>query len=272
MPEEHVEGLRALLKDGGTVILNVSGGRDSAVAASVATETVRSLDPSARIYMLYAHTPLALEENLEYVKRLAEWLNVPLLVAKPNEGLETIVRRGLPSPLRRWCMYKWKIEPMYAIAKRFPPPRIDVVGVRLSESTRRLKLFEIYAGKQLWYYCNKYRNYCSYYYAPILDWSREDVLRYIEERGVPKNPLWNDNGHSSHDCVICIAYAGFSDWIMFKQRHPELWEKIYALYREMNEKRRRERKVLAWNYVDLDDVAKTPSLLEFTRLQAIKKS
>jgi 3'-phosphoadenosine 5'-phosphosulfate sulfotransferase (PAPS reductase)/FAD synthetase len=215
--------------------------------------------------MLYAHTPLALEENLKYVQRLAEWLGVPLLVARPKEGLEALVHRGFPSPLRRWCMYKWKLEPMFEVAERFPPPRVHVFGIRLGESARRSRLFGKYAelGERLWFYCNEYRNYCAYYWAPILDWSGERVLKYIEEKGVPKNPLWG-RGHSSHDCAICISYANFRDWLVFKQEHPELWEKIYALYRELNEKYRiKKGKVLAWNWVDLDDVARTPSLTDF---------
>ena len=260
----ELKRLKLLLEMKATFFLNVSGGRDSAVAAAVAVELLRSLDPSARIYALYAHTPLALEENLKYVQKLAEWLDVPLLVARPSEGLESLVRRGFPSRRRRWCMYRWKLQPMLEVAERFPPPHVHVFGIRLSESTRRLRLFNKYAerGEQVWYYCSKWRNYCAYYFAPILDWSGEQVLRYIEERKLPKSPFWS-SGHSSHDCAICICYAGFRDWLVFKQKHPELWKKIYSVYRELNERRRRKEKVLAWNYVDLDDIARTASLMDF---------
>jgi 3'-phosphoadenosine 5'-phosphosulfate sulfotransferase (PAPS reductase)/FAD synthetase len=259
-----IERLKWLVEKKATFFLNVSGGKDSVVAASVAVEQIRSLDPGARIYALYAHTPLALYENLKYVEKLAEWLKVPLIVARPREGLEVLAYRGFPSPLRRWCMYRWKFEPMFEAAARLPPPRVHVVGVRLSESKRRAMVFGGRVEERVWYYCNKWHDYCAYYYAPILEWSREDVLKYIEEKSLPKNPLWGEDGHSSHDCAICICYASFEDWLIFKQKHPELWEKVYSMYRELNEKHKwRKRKLLAWNWVDLDDVARTPSLEDF---------
>ncbi len=156
---------------------------------------------------------------------------------------------------------------MFEVAERFPPPRVHVFGIRLGESTRRFRLFGKYAERDesLWFYCNEYRNYCAYYFAPILQWTREDVLRYIEEKGIPPNPLWSGR-HSSHDCAICICYANFRDWLILKQEHPELWRRIYSAYRELNQKYKiKKEKVLAWNWVDLDDVARTPSLTDFAR-------
>ena len=40
--------------------------------------------------------------------------------------------------------------------------------------------------------------------APLVDWSEEDVWRYIRDNDVPYNPLY-DQGYTSIGCVICTT-------------------------------------------------------------------
>jgi phosphoadenylyl-sulfate reductase (thioredoxin) len=40
--------------------------------------------------------------------------------------------------------------------------------------------------------------------APLVDWTEDDIRRYMEEHAVPKNPLY-DQGYSSIGCVICTT-------------------------------------------------------------------
>ncbi|GEM_PF-6755449 len=257
---------RDVLKNISTIILNVSGGMDSAVASTVAVSVAESLASKPKIYMVYAHTPLALEENKQYVEKLARWLGVELRVVYPRDGggLEALTRRGWPNPFvgARWCMYHWKLYPIIDFSKTTLAPRVHVLGIRVHESIRRFNLF----GSQgdIWFYCLKSPRYCGYYYAPILRWKKEDVQRAVREYGIPQNPLWGEKGHSSHDCTICIAYANASDYRVLKTRHPEIWEKLYRAYREMNEKNRRGRKILASHYVDLDSIAREKTLLDYS--------
>ena len=248
-----------------TVFLNVSGGKDRAAAAARALDVIRSVAPEARVYMLYAHTPLALPENLEYVESLARWLGVELLVARPREGLEALARRGWPWPWRRWCMYRWKLEPMHEITRRYPAPRLHVIGVRAGESRRRLSIFGGYTPREPWFYCLKWRRYCAWYWAPIVSWSEGEVWEYIRRRGIPVNPLWRRGRHSSHDCVVCLPYAELAEYLWLKAAYPGLWRRLYETYRRMNENRRRGPKILAWGYTDLDLVNRIATLEEFMR-------
>lgn len=257
--EERIEGLARR----GSLILTVSGGRDSAAAAYRALEILRERGiPPRRTVVLYAHTPLALPENLDYVKRLAAWLGARLLVARPREGLEAIARRGWPYPHRRWCMYRWKIEPMIEAIRSagIPTPHIHVVGVRLGESRRRLTVYQARDPREPWFYCLKHASYCAWYWAPILDWSDEQVREYIRERGIPRNPLWSSSGHSSHDCTVCLPFARRSDYARLKAWHPDLWQRLLDAYRRM---RTRRPGALAWRRLDLEEVARARTLEDY---------
>jgi len=198
---EHV--LKRVIPNVRTVACCVSGGKDSTVAAVVAIETLRKLQWKGKLVLLYSHTPLALSENLRYVQKLANYLGVELVVVKPQKGygLEYIKVAGIPTPWRRWCMHRWKYEPMIQWARKQPKPLLFVIGIRVTESKRRFTLYYKYIKKKVWFW-NRF-----YYYAPILDWDSVKVWKYIEEKGIPRNPLWNRHGHSSHDCVICIPYS-----------------------------------------------------------------
>ena len=242
-----------------TFFLNVSGGRDSAAAAARAVEALRGVNPGARVYAVYAHTPLALEENLRYVERLAGWLGVELIVVRPppERGLRLLSRSGWPHPLNRWCMHQWKVQPIFEAASRYPRPHVHVLGIRLGESRRRYTLFSargelgFHSGRGVWYW------------LPILRWSREQVERYIEERGIPRNPLWGERGHSSHDCVVCLPYATWREYAWLKASHPDKFQELLEAYRELQRNKRKKGKVLAWGYTDLEAVAKQATLEQY---------
>jgi len=249
-----------IIRLGATVFLSVSGGKDSSAAAHYALQRLRSAGFSGEVVMIYAHTPLALPENLEYVKTLAGSLGVKLEVVMAEEryGLDYIRIGGLPSPPRRWCMWRWKIMPMAEARKKYPVPHVSVLGIREHESQRRLN---IYGGKDEFYYMSMSG---SWYWLPIKSWSKRQRDQYLEEHGIPRNPLWGERGHSSHDCIICIAFAAREHWLYLKRQHPTLFKRILVLYREANENRRKPEKHLAWNHVDLDEIDKETSLDDFT--------
>jgi len=242
-----------------TVFLSVSGGKDSAAAAHYALQRLRAVGFSGRAIMVYAHTPLALPQNLEYVKELAGFLGVELEVVSPEPryGLDYIGTAGLPSPPRRWCMWVWKIEPMAEAMRKYPAPRVLVLGIRIHESLRRLN---IYGDREEFYYRSADG---AYVWLPIRDWTKQQRDQYLEEHKIPRNPLWNNKGHSSHDCVVCIAYAAREHWLYLKRHYPEIFARILELYRRANASRKRAEKLLAWHYIDLDEIAKETSLDDF---------
>ena len=248
----------------GTILLMASGGKDSAVASHYAVQRIREVDGSASIIMVHARTPLTLDENVEYVERLAEFLGVELAVVEPEKGrgLEKIVDWGLPHPRGRWCMVHWKVRPIIDHIRRssYRPPYTNVLGVRKSESRRRLTIYSGVSDKP---YLTEIEGLKMYNWLPIVDWDEHTVWRYIERHNIPRNPLWGARGHSSHDCVVCLPYASFLEYAWLKANHPDVWRKIYSVYKELNSNRRRERKILAWRYTDLDEVERMQSLENF---------
>ena len=76
--------------------------------------------------------------------------------------------------------------------------RIWVLGIRASESVRRKKIWS-HGRKRYTYWVG---SYMVEYYLPILDWDERQVDKFIEERGIPRNPAW-DFGWS-FEC-LCLA-------------------------------------------------------------------
>ncbi|MEM2472913.1 MAG: phosphoadenosine phosphosulfate reductase family protein [Sulfolobales archaeon] len=143
-----------------SVFLSVSGGKDSAVAAHYALALLEKAGfDRSNIVMIHAVTPLSLPENLEYVKKLANFMNVKLEIAQydPRYGLDYIANGGgLPWIMNRWCMDKWKVRPLRSIMSKYRYPHVVTLGIRTSESLRR---FNIYSDKEPLYFETREKRY-----------------------------------------------------------------------------------------------------------------
>ncbi len=239
------------------VFLSVSGGRDSVAACHYALKQLREVGyDDDKVVMIYAHTPLSIDENKEYMESLADFLSVKLEVVEPEDGGWWVIEKyGFPNLFRKTCMKYWKFVPISrAVEKYAPAPsrRVEVLGIRAAESKRRMN---IYSGKGEFYFDRHWYAFKAWFWLPILYWSKKQVFDYIEREGIPKNPLWGD-GHSSADCVICIAYATKKDWLRLKAEHPELFEKLYELFKRWEKRCEDFRKFYPWRFVDLDEVAR----------------
>ena len=60
-------------------------------------------------------------------------------------------------------------------------------------------------------------------YHPIFDWSKEDVLRYIEQHSLPENPLYQILPRAI-DCW-CTAFKSVKQFKLLKMYWPELFKK-----------------------------------------------
>jgi len=186
----------------------VSGGCDSVVACHY---YCGSYDVDCVI--VHASTPLEDPRNIEYVREFARYMGARLVITKPRYGLEKIMDWGLPGLRNRWCMRVWKQEPM---RKAIPKGSTIVLGIRREESMARRKRYP------LGFYNDRYYNAV----LPIVNWTKQQVLDYIGKHGIPLNPLWNNNVHSSHDCSICLLYATIDDLLWIRRNNPKIYRKL----------------------------------------------
>ena len=99
-------------------------------------------------------------------------------IRRPKESFLTLMKRkGYPSRLRRFCC---------EVLKEYKILDSTVMGIRKCESVKRSKRYSeptecrIYGSK---------KNHVNAIY-PILDWSDEEELEFIKERGIKLHPLY----------------------------------------------------------------------------------
>jgi 3'-phosphoadenosine 5'-phosphosulfate sulfotransferase (PAPS reductase)/FAD synthetase len=190
--------------------LFVSGGKDSVVAATVAFEEAKQLGIPARIVFINELPAFQIPIDmlpfnpLDYVKRFSEWLGVELVVLEPKINYwEGVKRWGYPMIYHnRWCYKFMKRDVLEEFVEQEVREgysrRVWVLGIRASESTRRRKIFSL--GRRRYTYW--IGGYMVEYYLPILDWTDQQVERFITEKNIPYNPLWKYD--FSFEC-LCMA-------------------------------------------------------------------
>jgi phosphoadenosine phosphosulfate reductase len=120
----------------------------------------------------------------------------PIDVFYPNtEGVEKLVREKGPNSFydsvenRKECCYIRKVEPLNRALKN---QKIWITGIRAEQSPNRQDMSNIEwdAGHNL------------VKFHPLFDWTFEDVTQYVQENGIPYNPL-HDKGFVSIGCAPC---------------------------------------------------------------------
>ena len=112
-----------------------------------------------------------------------------------QEALETLVngrgislyREGIEE--RRICCRVRKLEPL---ARALAGVEAWVTGLRREQSVTRSEVEQVEWNE----------DYKLYKLNPLVDWSEEDVWRYIGAYDVPYNPL-HDRGYPSIGCACC---------------------------------------------------------------------
>lgn len=129
--------------------------------------------------------------------------------------LELVKKKGLPTRRARFCC---EVLKEYKVCDR------AIQGVRRAESTARAKRYKepeicrTYSAKE------KVR-----VYLPILEWTNDDVERFINERGIKCHPLYYNMGGVFHverrlGCIGCPMKSdnGVSDYL----KYPKLLKQI----------------------------------------------
>jgi DNA sulfur modification protein DndC len=189
-------------------VIGYSGGKDSTTVLQLVWNAIRGLPPEERqkpIFVIASDTRVEtpvivdyIDNTLRRVNEVAQAKGMPFSSEKVmptvNESFwVNLIGRGYPAPTSRfrWCTERMKINP----ANRFIEQKVAqygevimVLGVRKAESATRMQLMSTYQVKN-----HILRRHGSlrgaYVYAPIADFSTDDVWTYLLQNPSP----WGNN-------------------------------------------------------------------------------
>jgi DNA sulfur modification protein DndC len=190
-------------------VVGYSGGKDSTCALQLIWQAIAGLPADQRkkpIYVLSSDTRVEtpvivryIDTTLERINSAAKAQGLPFeahkVIPTVNRSFWTnLIGRGYPAPTRRfrWCTERMKIEP----ANDFIRARVAefgevvmVLGVRRSESATRAQIMALHKikGSRLSRHSSLLG---AYVYAPIEQFSLDDVWTYLLQR---PSPWGNDN-------------------------------------------------------------------------------
>lgn len=185
------EGL-ALMADlfPGKVVFSTSLGQED----QVITELIASHQLPIHIFSL--DTGRLFPETLELLGRTESKYKTRIQVFYPErESVEKLVAdngiNGFYNSVenRKSCCFVRKVEPL---KRALAGNEVWVTGLRAEQSANRggMKRVEWDEGNQI------------LKYNPLLDWTYDQMLDYIKEKGIPYNPL-HDKGFISIGCAPC---------------------------------------------------------------------
>ncbi len=149
-----------------------SGGKDSDVILQLAKEA------GIAYRAIYKNTTIDPPGTISHVKAMG------VEILRPKETFfQLVARKGFPSRFMRFCCEALK---EYKVMDK------AIIGVRKAESTRRAKRYDE-PTECRWFGAKKPENHVEQIY-PILDWTDEDVLRFITGRGITLAPVYYTNG------------------------------------------------------------------------------
>lgn len=200
-------------------VIGYSGGKDSTTVLQLVWNAIKELPPEERqkpIFVIASDTKVEtpvivdyIDNTLRRVNEVAQEQGMPFSAEKVMPTVNdsfwvNLIGRGYPAPTSRfrWCTERMKISP----ANRFIEQKVAqysevimVLGVRKSESSTRMQLMSTYQVKN-----HILRRHGSlpgaYVYAPIADFSTDDVWTYLLQNPSP----W---GNSNRDLAALYRNA-----------------------------------------------------------------
>lgn len=196
--ESAIKLLRSIPQDG-PIELCYSGGKDSDVILELAKMAGVPVVP------IYKQTSIDPPGTTAHAKEMG------VEIRRPKETFFQLVeRKGNPSRFKRFCCEILKEYKIYDRA---------IVGVRKSESVKRAKRYKEPELCRVFPKGEKCRQY-----FPILEWTDEDVERFIKDRGIKCAPVYYDEDGNFHverrlGCIGCPLKSdnGLADF----KRYPK---------------------------------------------------
>lgn len=199
--------LQAIPQDG-PIELCYSGGKDSDVILELARMSGIPFDA------IYKNTTIDPPGTIRHCRENG------VRIVQPDKSFFAPVREsGNPTRFRRFCCDHLK---EYKIHDR------AILGIRRSESNARAKRYKEPEACRIYSKTEKVKQY-----FPILDWSKDDVARFVADRGIKCHPLYYDAQGVFHPerrlgCIGCPLQHdhGRADYL----KHPKM---LKALLRAM---------------------------------------
>lgn len=196
------------------IIVPVSGGKDSTATLLLALE----LYPKEEIIPLFNYTGWDHPKTYKYLDYLQEELNITIQMTKYVEAptVPDIIklRKHFPHHGGRSCTsdLKFTATMRWFWNKGFYHNRKGECwfGMRTKESTNRAKKYggleegALYKYNEIFPRASKKLSRNVGIRLPVLEWTREQVFDYIEERGLKYNPLYDEPGNSRIGCYPCV--------------------------------------------------------------------
>ena len=195
--------LQSIPQDG-PIELSYSGGKDSDVILELAKMAGIPFEA------IYKNTTIDPPGTIAHCRENG------VTILKPKMSfLEIVEQKGTPSRFARFCCEILKEYKVYDRA---------IQGIRRSESTARAKRYKepemcrVYSKKE------KVR-----IYLPILEWTDDDVAKFISDRGIKCAPEYYDDNGQFHverrlGCIGCplVSDNGKSDYL----KYPKLFKQV----------------------------------------------
>lgn len=207
---DHAIRLLRNIPQDGPIEVSYSGGKDS--------DVILELTKMAGIpyQAIYKNTTIDPPGTIKHAQEMGA------IIIKPKETfLQIVARKGIPSRWKRFCCSELK---EYKIHDR------AIQGIRREESTKRAARYHEPEECRLYPNGGKVR-----VYYPILEWTLEDVARFIEERGIKLAPHYYDESGCPHydrrlGCIGCPLKSdiGLADF----EKYPRHLRNILTAYQK----------------------------------------
>lgn len=184
-------------------ILGLSGGKDSTALAILLHQEIPEME------YIFCDTHKELPETYDYLDRIKARLGIKIHYLNAAKGFDywLAIHDGLlPSPQKRWCTVKMKIEPIE-----------KYIGNDLAYSYIGIRADEDREG-----YISTKPNLKPIFPFKERGLVKEDIISILEESGIglPKYYKWR----SRSGCYFCFFQRKY-EWVMLAQEHPDLFEK-----------------------------------------------
>lgn len=189
-------------RDGQVVEVAYSGGKDS----DVILELTRMSGIKYRA--IYKNTTIDPPGTIAHARK-----NGAEILQPKNNFFELVEKKGFPSRWKRFCCSELK---EYKVLDK------SIMGVRKAESVARNKRYS--EPTQCRFYGSKKEHVEAFY--PILDWSNQDVVDFITERGIQIHKLYYREDGSIDPTrrlgCLCCPLSSHNNRIEYFRQYPNM--------------------------------------------------